>query len=291
MLKLNFLKNLFSRKKTLDRALLEEIETTLLLADTGVEVTQGLIDQLTQKLERRELADAEAAQAVLKHAITEILLPVEKPLVMPENMKPYVILMVGVNGAGKTTTIGKLAHYYQKENKKILFAAGDTFRAAAIEQLQQWGKRLNIPIIAQHAGADAAAVIYDALQAAKARGTDLLIADTAGRLHTQSHLMTELQKIKKVLGKIDTSAPHEVLLVLDATAGQNAKQQVKQFAAAMGITGLIITKLDGTAKAGSLIAIAQACGLPIRFVGVGEGMADLKPFSATEFVDTLFKDI
>jgi len=226
----------------------------------------------------------------LKEEMQKILQPCDVPLNIPTDIKPFVVLMVGINGAGKTTTIGKLTHFYKQANKNILLAAGDTFRAAAIEQLQVWGKRNEIPVIAQQPGADTAAVIYDAMDAAKARGIDLLIADTAGRLHTQSNLMAELQKVKRVLSKIDPAAPHETLIVLDATLGQNALNQVKQFNESVGVSGIALTKLDGTAKGGIIFAIAKETRIPIRFIGVGEGIDDLRPFKADEFIDALFSE-
>lgn len=281
--------NLFLGKKELTQELIDDIEMALLTADVGVETTQQLIQTLTQKLARKELSDAQAAFECLKAEMKQILRPCALPLTLAEH-KPFILLVVGINGSGKTTTIGKMAHYYQQTHPKILLAAGDTFRAAAIEQLQAWGQRNNLPVIAQQPGADTAAVIYDAMEAARARGVDLLIADTAGRLHTQSHLMAELQKVKRVLTKMDPTAPHEVMIVLDASLGQNALNQVKQFNDAMGVTGIAITKLDGTAKGGILFAVAQQTKIPIRFIGVGEGIDDLRPFSADDFVDALFEN-
>lgn len=283
------LATLFLGRKELDQALLDDIETALLTADVGVETTQSLINTLTQKLARKELNDAEAAFQCLKAEMKAILsgLPTDAPA---STAHPHVILMVGINGAGKTTTIGKLTHYYQSVGKSVLLAAGDTFRAAAIEQLQAWGERNHTPVIAQQPGADTAAVIFDAMEAARARNIDILMADTAGRLHTQVGLMAELQKVKRVLGRIDATAPHETLIVLDATLGQNALQQVKQFHQAIGVTGIVVTKLDGTAKGGILFAIAKECGLPIRFIGVGEKINDLRPFNADEFVEALFSE-
>ncbi|MBA3661601.1 MAG: signal recognition particle-docking protein FtsY [Gammaproteobacteria bacterium] len=279
--------SIFLGKKLLDRDVLNEIETLLLSADVGVETTTLLIDSLTQQLARKELNDTEAALHSLKAEMKNILRP--RVQALPTfTAKPFVMLMVGINGSGKTTTIGKLAHYFLADHKTVMLAAGDTFRAAAIEQLQTWGERNHVPVIAQLQGADTAAVIFDAFAAAKARNTDLLLADTAGRLHTQSNLMAELQKIKRVLAKTDPSAPHEVLIVIDATLGQNALNQVKQFHAAIGLTGIVITKLDGTAKGGIIFAIAKEFDIPIRFIGVGEGMDDLRPFQADEFVDALF---
>ncbi|OGT59067.1 MAG: signal recognition particle-docking protein FtsY [Gammaproteobacteria bacterium RIFCSPHIGHO2_12_FULL_42_10] len=289
MFKFQFIKKLFFGKKALDGALLEEIETMLLTADVGVSATQQLIATLTQKLVRKELNDADAAFKSLQDEMKSILQANDTPLVLPPTVKPFVILVIGVNGAGKTTTIGKLAYYYQKLGKRVLLAAGDTFRAAAIEQLKVWGEKLNMPVIAQAQGSDSASVVFDALSAAKARDLDLMIADTAGRLHTQSPLLVELQKIRRVLAKIDPTAPHEVLLVLDAVFGQNALVQVKQFQEAIGVTGIVMTKLDGTAKGGSLFAIAKQTGLPIRFIGFGEKIEDLEPFNADQFVQRLFE--
>ncbi|OGT69530.1 MAG: signal recognition particle-docking protein FtsY [Gammaproteobacteria bacterium RIFCSPHIGHO2_12_FULL_45_9] len=279
--------NLFLGKKHLDTDLLEQIEAILLSADVGIETTQQLIQSLTQKLARKELADAEAALNTLQDEMKAILRPCETALAIAPEKKPFVLLVVGVNGSGKTTTIGKMAHFLQQSGKSVMLAAGDTFRAAAVEQLQIWGERNHIPVIAQQSGADSAAVVYDALAAAKARSVDILIADTAGRLHTQSGLMAELQKVKRVLSKIDPTAPHETLLVLDATTGQNALTQVKQFHEAIGLTGLALTKLDGTAKGGIIFAIAKQTHLPLRFIGVGEGIDDLRPFQVDEFVDAL----
>jgi fused signal recognition particle receptor len=282
--------NLFLGKKELNADLLNEIEMQLLTADVGIETTQLLINKLTTKLARNELNDTEAALQCLQEEMKQILRPCVKPLGLSPEKKPYVILVVGINGSGKTTTIGKLASYFKQEKKNVMLAAGDTFRAAAIEQLQVWGERNQIPVIAQQPGADTAAVIYDAMEAAKARGVDVLIADTAGRLHTQSNLMAELQKVKRVLGKIDPSAPHETLIVLDATLGQNALNQVKQFNEAVGVTGIALTKLDGTAKGGIIFAIAKQTNTPIRFIGVGEGIEDLRPFAADDFVTALFSN-
>lgn len=282
--------NLFLGKKELNQDLLNEIETALLTADVGVETTEQLIQTLTTKLARNELSDAQAAFQCLQEEMKNILRPCSIPLSVKSDIKPYVILVIGINGSGKTTTIGKLAHHFKHENKNVLLAAGDTFRAAAIEQLQIWGERNQIPVIAQQPGADTAAVIYDAMEAAKARGADVLIADTAGRLHTQANLMAELQKVKRVLAKIDPTAPHETLIVLDATLGQNALNQVKQFNQVMGVSGIVLTKLDGTAKGGIIFAIAKQTRIPIRFIGVGEGIHDLRPFQADEFVDALFAE-
>lgn len=275
-------------KKTLDADLLELIETQLISADVGVEATQYFIKNLTQKLARKELSDSNAVLEYLKNDMKSLLQTCEVPLSVSENKTPFIILVIGVNGSGKTTTIGKLANYFKDQHKNIMLAAGDTFRAAAIEQLQIWGERNQVPVVAQQPGADSAAVIYDALESAKARGIELLIADTAGRLHTQNHLMDELKKVKRVLTKIDVTAPHETLLILDASIGQNALNQAKQFGDAIGITGLVLTKLDGTAKGGMIFAIAKQLKIPIRFIGVGEGIDDLRPFNADEFVDALF---
>lgn len=280
--------HLFLGKKQLDRQLLDDIEMALLTADVGVETTQHLINTLTKKLARDELKDATAAFECLQSEMKQILKPCNQPLVIDVAKKPYVILVIGINGSGKTTTIGKLANYFKQSGKSVMLAAGDTFRAAATEQLQVWGERNQIPVIAQQPGADTAAVIYDAIAAATARGTDILIADTAGRLHTQTNLMAELQKVKRVIAKLDPTAPHETLIVLDATLGQNALTQVKQFNEAMGVTGIALTKLDGTAKGGIIFAIAKETSTPIRFVGVGEGMDDLRPFEAEDFVEALF---
>lgn len=284
------LANLFLGKKELTPALLTDIETALLSADVGVETTTQLIDNLTQQLSRKELNNTESAFHVLQDAMKNILLPYALPIEIPENIKPFVILVVGVNGSGKTTTIGKLAHYFKQNHKEVMLAAGDTFRAAAIEQLDAWGERNSIPVIAQQPGADPAAVVFDAMEAAKARGIDVLIADTAGRLHTHAGLMAELKKIKRVLAKIDPTAPHETLIVLDATLGQNTLSQVKQFNEGVGLTGIALTKLDGTAKGGILFAIAQQTKIPIRFIGIGEGIDDVRPFEAEEFVSALFSD-
>ncbi len=281
------LAGLFLGKKTIDEEVLEELETVLLTADVGVEATTAIIDELTARVKRKELSDIDALLAALREAMLEILQPVAQPLEVDPSKKPFVILMVGVNGVGKTTTIGKLARRYKDEGLSVMLAAGDTFRAAAVEQLQTWGERNDVPVVAQHTGADSAAVIFDALQSAKARGVDLLIADTAGRLHTQSNLMEELKKIKRVMAKLDPEAPHEVMLVVDATTGQNAIAQATQFHEAVGVTGITLTKLDGTAKGGIVIALAKRLGLPIRFIGIGEGVEDLRPFDAEAFVDAL----
>jgi fused signal recognition particle receptor len=276
--------------RKIDDELLEELETRLLMADVGVEATTAIIQDLTKRISRKQLDDSTALFAALREDMAAILAPSSKPLLIDGTHKPFVILMAGINGAGKTTTIGKLAKRLQGEGKSVMLAAGDTFRAAAVEQLQVWGERNGIPVIAQGSGADTASVIFDALQAAKSRGIDVLIADTAGRLHTQSNLMEELKKVKRVLGKIDEQAPHEVLLVLDAGTGQNALQQAQQFHQAIGVTGLALTKLDGTAKGGIIFAIAKRLGLPIRFIGVGEGIDDLRAFEAGEFVEALLSE-
>lgn len=283
------LANLFLGKKALDANVIEQIETQLLTADVGVEATQYLTDLLTQKLKRNELSDTSSALSCLQGLMKDILTPCEIPLTVDEEKKPLVILVVGINGAGKTTTIGKLAKHLQATGKSVMLAAGDTFRAAATEQLQVWGERNQIPVVAQQPGADPAAVIYDALESAKARNIDILLADTAGRLHTQTNLMDELKKVKRVMAKIDAAAPHETLLVLDAGIGQNALNQAKQFHEAIGLTGIALTKLDGTAKGGIIFALAKQMKLPIRFIGVGEGIDDLRPFIAEEFVNALFE--
>ncbi len=281
---------LFGRNPKLDDALLDELETCLLGADVGIAATTELIAGLRKRLAKREFADAQALLNAIREALVAILAPVARPLRLESAEAPFVILIVGVNGAGKTTTIGKLARRFQLFGHRVVLAAGDTFRAAAIEQLQSWGARNQVPVIAQGPGADSASVIFDALQAARSRGADVLIADTAGRLHTQSGLMDELSKIKRVLGKLDATAPHEVLLVLDGTTGQNAVNQVRQFLKAVDVTGLIVTKLDGTAKGGVLFALAKEFALPIRFVGLGEGLDQLREFDAVSFVDGLLPE-
>ncbi|MFP3851168.1 signal recognition particle-docking protein FtsY [Pseudomonas sp. W5-01] len=282
--------SLFLGKKAIDDDMLDELETRLLTADVGVEATSAIVRNLTQKVARKQLTDSDALYKSLQNELTEMLKPVEAPLVITSQHKPFVILVVGVNGAGKTTTIGKLAKKLQLEGKKVMLAAGDTFRAAAVEQLQVWGERNKIPVIAQHTGADSASVIFDAVQAAKARGIDVLIADTAGRLHTKDNLMEELKKVRRVIGKLDADAPHEVLLVLDAGTGQNAINQAKQFNQTVQLTGLALTKLDGTAKGGVIFALAKQFGLPIRYIGVGEGIDDLRTFEAEPFVQALFAE-
>lgn len=280
--------NLFLGRKEIDDELLEEIEMHLLMADVGVDATQEIIGNLTRQVSRNELNDPEALYIALQKELSTLLQPAEQELVIPQSDKPYVILMVGVNGVGKTTTIGKLAKQFQAGGRSVMLAAGDTFRAAAVEQLQVWGQRNDVPVIAQHTGADSASVLFDALQAATSRGVDILIADTAGRLHNKDNLMEELKKVVRVLKKIDPDAPHEVMLVLDAGTGQNALSQAKHFQEAVGVTGLTLTKLDGTAKGGIVFAISKQLGLPIRFIGVGEGILDLRPFRAEEFVGALF---
>lgn len=279
---------LFIGEKVIDDDLLEELETHLLMADVGVEATSKIIESLTQKVKYKELSDGAALMAALKKELSDMLTPADHPLVIPQQTNPFVILVVGVNGAGKTTTIGKLAKKYQQEGRKVMLAAGDTFRAAAVEQLQVWGERNDIPVIAQHTGADSASVIYDALEAAKARGMDILIADTAGRLHNKDNLMEELRKVKRVLSKLDVEAPQEVLLVLDAGTGQNALSQARIFNEAVNLTGLALTKLDGTAKGGVIFALSDQLQLPIRYLGVGEQIDDLRDFSKDEFVKALF---
>ncbi len=282
-------RDLVGAGRRIDDELLEELETQLLVADVGVEATQAIMADLNKRVSRKQLNDSDALFAALRENMLEILSPVSQPLTIPDGVRPYVLLVVGVNGAGKTTTIGKLAKRLQGQGASVMLAAGDTFRAAAVEQLQVWGERNGIPVIAQHTGADSASVVYDAVQAATSRGTDILIADTAGRLHTQSNLMEELKKVKRVIGKLDDTAPHEVLLVLDAGTGQNALSQAKQFQQAVGVSGIALTKLDGTAKGGIIFAIAKQMGLPIRFIGVGEGIDDLRAFDAEEFVDALLE--
>ncbi|KGD60597.1 cell division protein FtsY [Alcanivorax jadensis T9] len=277
--------------KEIDDEIFEEIETQLLVADVGVEATDVIIEALTGQVSREELVDADALYESLQNELRKLLVPVDQPLTIDGSKKPYVILMVGVNGVGKTTTIGKLACRFKAEGKSVMLAAGDTFRAAAVEQLQVWGERNDIPVVAQHTGADSASVVYDAVQAAQSRGADVLIADTAGRLHTRGNLMEELTKVTRVMKKLIPDAPHEVLLVLDAGTGQNAIQQAEQFRDAAGVTGLALTKLDGTAKGGILFALAKRTGLPIRFIGVGERLEDLRPFHAEEFVQALFEDV
>ncbi|MGR8980396.1 MAG: signal recognition particle-docking protein FtsY [Gammaproteobacteria bacterium] len=284
------LANLSLGQKEINDDLLEEIEANLIMADLGVDATTKIINHLTESLERHQLNDASALSVALKQELLQILKPCSRPLQIPKQGGTFVILVVGVNGAGKTTTIGKLAKRLQAQGLSVMLAAGDTFRAAAVEQLQTWGERNHIPVVAQHTGADSASVIYDGLQSAKAKGIDVLIADTAGRLHTKSNLMDELKKVKRIMGKLDETAPHEVLLVLDAGTGQNALSQAKLFNDAVSLTGLALTKLDGTAKGGVIFALAQQLGIPIRFIGVGEGIDDLQDFDAEIFVDALFSN-
>ena len=275
------------RGKKIDDELFEELEEQLLIADVGVETTRKIITSLTEHASRKQLKDADALYGKLKEEMSEILSKVEQPLDV-SGKTPYVILMVGVNGVGKTTTIGKMARQFQAQGKSVMLAAGDTFRAAAVEQLQVWGQRNKIPVIAQQTGADSASVIFDAIQAAKARNVDVLIADTAGRLQNKAHLMEELKKIVRVMKKLDEDAPHEVMLTLDASTGQNAVSQAKLFNEAVGLTGITLTKLDGTAKGGVIFAIADQFSIPIRYIGVGEGIEDLRPFKADDFIEALF---
>lgn len=279
------LANLFLGKKQIDADLLDELETLLLTADVGIEATNRLIQVVQDKISRKELDDAEAVRQALAQEMEALLSPLVREIEMEK--KPHVILMVGINGAGKTTSIGKLAHHYLEQNKKVMLAAGDTFRAAAVEQLQTWGERNGVPVIAQGTGADSASVAYDAVQSAMAKGVDVLIIDTAGRLHTQNHLMEELKKIKRVIQKINPEAPHETLLVIDAGNGQNALKQAQHFNEALDLSGIILTKLDGTAKGGIIFAIAEKIKLPIRFIGVGEGKTDLRPFNPSAFIRAL----
>ncbi|MFD1382817.1 signal recognition particle-docking protein FtsY [Rhodanobacter aciditrophus] len=274
--------------KKIDDDLLEELETQLLMADVGMDATTELMGTLTEKLNRKELKDGPGVLATLKDELNHILRNSEQELNPTKADGPFVILMVGVNGVGKTTTIGKLAKKYQADGKSVMLAAGDTFRAAAVEQLQVWGERNNVPVVAQHTGADSASVIYDAIESAKARGVDVVIADTAGRLQNKANLMSELEKVVRVMKKLDVEAPHEVMLVLDAGTGQNALSQAKLFTEAVGVSGITLTKLDGTAKGGIIFAIAKQFGLPIRYIGVGEQVDDLRPFKSQEFVDALF---
>ena len=282
--------DLFLGKKEIDDELLEDIETLLLTSDVGVAATQTIIDRLTDRVERKQLGDAQALHQALKDELAALLEPVDQPLVAESQQGPFVILMVGVNGVGKTTTIGKLAKRYQKEGKKVMLAAGDTFRAAAVEQLQVWGERNDVPVVAQHTGADSASVLFDALQSAQAKDVDVLIADTAGRLQNKDNLMQELEKVVRVMKKVMPEAPHEVMLVLDAGTGQNALSQAKHFVDAVGVSGVTLTKLDGTAKGGVIFAIAKQMELPIRFIGVGEQVDDLRPFNSKEFVEALFSE-
>lgn len=281
------LADLFAGERRIDQEVLEEIETRLLLADVGVDATQAIIAHLSEQVSRRELADLDALLAALRSEMLEILEPVDRPLRIEPSVKPFVILMVGVNGVGKTTTIGKLARRFRDQGQSVMLAAGDTFRAAAVEQLQEWGQRNQVPVVSQGHGADPASVIYDAVQSAAARGVDVLIADTAGRLHTKSNLMEELRKIHRVVAKLRPGAPHEVMLVVDASTGQNALSQAVQFHQAVPLTGIALTKLDGTAKGGIIFAISRRLGVPVRYIGVGESVEDLRPFDAREFVTAL----
>jgi fused signal recognition particle receptor len=280
------LTSLFVRHPKLDDDLLDELETTLITADVGIEASTELVENLRKRMHKREFADAPALLKALRESLVALLRPIEKPLDI-SGRKPFVVLTVGINGAGKTTTIGKLARRWSDEKRAVILAAGDTFRAAAVNQLKTWGERNQVPVISQGQDADSASVIFDALQAARSRGADVLIADTAGRLHTQGGLMDELGKIARVLKKIDADAPHEVLMVIDGTTGQNAVNQVRQFRQVVGVTGLVVTKLDGTAKGGVIFALAREFGLPIRFVGLGETATDLRTFDAEAFVDGL----
>lgn len=282
--------NLFLGNREIDDDLLEDIETQLIMADVGIDATNTIIANLTQQVNRQELDDARALYKSLQSELADVLAPSEGQLQIPAEKKPYVILVVGVNGVGKTTTIGKLAKRFQSEGRSVMLAAGDTFRAAAVEQLQVWGDRNNVPVIAQHTGADSASVIFDAIQAGQSRGVDVIIADTAGRLHNKDHLMQELEKVVRVMKKLDVDAPHEVMLVLDAGTGQNALSQAQHFQQAVGVTGITLTKLDGTAKGGIIFAVSKQLGLPIRFIGVGEQIDDLRPFVAKDFVDALFNE-
>jgi len=282
--------NLMLGRKEIDDEVLEELEMMLLSADVGVDATQQIINDLTERVSRRQLGDSGALYAALREDMLKILEPANQPLVCDAEKQPYVILMVGINGVGKTTTIGKLAKKFQAEGKSVMLAAGDTFRAAAVEQLQVWGERNNIAVVAQPRASDPASVIFDAMDSARSKGMDILIVDTAGRLHTQTNLMEELKKIHRVLSRHDETAPHEVMLVVDAGTGQNAITQAEQFNQAVGLTGISLTKLDGTAKGGVLFAIASKLGIPIRFIGVGEGIEDLRTFDAEEFVDALFDE-
>ena len=284
------LAGLFTRNPRLDDDLLDEIETALLTADVGVPATTAIIENLRKRMKEREFADAQALLKALRTDLIALIAPVAKPLVIDASRKPFVVLTVGVNGVGKTTTIGKLARRFKQDGHSLMLAAGDTFRAAAVAQLQTWGERNGVPVVAQGQDADAASVAFDALQSARSRGFDVLIADTAGRLHTQTGLMNELGKIRRVLGKIDDTAPHEVLMVIDGTTGQNALSQLRQFHAAVGVTGLVVTKLDGTAKGGVVFALAREFGIPIRYAGIGERVEDLRVFDAEAFVDALLPE-
>jgi len=280
----------FFRGKHIDDELFEELEEQLLIADLGVATTTRIIDNLTQQASRKQLKDAEALYDILKKDMAELLHKVDQPLVIDTNNKPHVILMVGVNGVGKTTTIGKMAKKFQAEGKSVMLAAGDTFRAAAVEQLEVWGERNNIPVVAQHTGADSASVLFDAMQSATAKDVDVLIADTAGRLQNKAHLMEELKKVVRVMKKHDATAPHEIMLTIDAGTGQNALSQAELFKEAVGLTGITLTKLDGTAKGGVIFAVADKFEIPIRFIGIGEGIDDLRTFNSEEFIEALFSN-
>lgn len=279
----------FGANKTIDDNLMEELENQLIMADVGIQATQRIMKALGEKVTRSQLNDVEALKTALQEELLDIVKTVERPLEIPDSDSPFVILVIGVNGSGKTTTIGKLAKQLQDGGKSVMLAAGDTFRAAAVEQLQSWGERNNVPVISQGSGADSASVIYDAFSSAKAKGIDVLIADTAGRLHTQSGLMEELKKVKRVLSKIDLAAPQETMIVLDGGTGQNALNQAEEFHDALGVTGITLTKLDGTAKGGIIFSIAEQLGIPLRFIGVGEQVADLRVFDAQDFVNALLK--
>jgi fused signal recognition particle receptor len=283
----NGIGSLLLGRKAIDDAVLEELEGSLLRADVGVDATQRIVDALAQRVKRKQLNDTVALHEALREELIELLRPIAQPLRVDTHRRPFVILVVGVNGAGKTTTIGKLAQWFKRDGRSVLLAAGDTFRAAAVEQLTSWGDRNGIPVIAQAQGSDSASVVFDAVKSGQARGIDVVIADTAGRLQAKTNLMEELAKIKRVIAKLDTDAPHSVILVLDGSVGQNALSQVREFDAAVGLTGLVVTKLDGTAKAGVLFAIANSSGLPVHFVGVGETADDLRPFEPETFVDAL----
>lgn len=282
--------NMVLGHKTLDDDLLEEIETRLLTADVGVDATNKIIQDLTQRISRKELANVEALYQALGESMYATLEPCEQPLQIDKDKKPFALLVAGINGAGKTTTIGKLAHHFKAQGYSVMLAAGDTFRAAAVEQLQAWGERNDVPVISQGTGADSASVVFDALQSAKARGIDILIADTAGRLHTQDNLMDELKKIKRVMGKLDETAPHETLLVVDGGTGQNALRQAEAFNDVIKLDGLAVTKLDGTAKGGVLFALSEKFGLPIRYIGVGEAIEDLRTFDAEDFINAILQN-
>ncbi len=277
----------FLGKKAIDDDLLDELESELIMADVGVQATQRIMKSLTDKVTRSQLKDTDALRSALQEELISILSPCEKPLEIPDIEQPFVILVIGVNGSGKTTTIGKLARQLKDGGKSVMLAAGDTFRAAAVEQLQTWGARNDVPVISQGSGADSASVIFDALESARAKKIDVLIADTAGRLHTQAGLMDELAKVKRVLGKLDADAPHETLIVLDGGTGQNALNQAEQFNNALKLSGIVVTKLDGTAKGGIVFSIAEKLGVPLRFIGVGEKVTDLRVFDARDFVDAL----